>query len=154
MSPTANTIHGARAKLFIDGKACGIFNSVNYSLAYDMQPVYILGRFSPSEIVATGQEAINIAASGFRIFDRGPHVSAKVPHLQDLLGLGEISLAIEDRENPGKPIMTVVGVKVQGYSTSINARAVQEISVTFIGLRLSDESGSNDEEGSALDITS
>ena len=145
--PVANTMHGARAILKIDGKKVGIFNSASWGMQIDMQPIFILGRFSPAEIVPTGQEAVSVTATGFRIYGRSPHVVAGLSTLQDLLtDPGLTSLTIEDRQN-GANIMLVEGVRVAGYSTSVNARGVQEITVNFIGTKVSDESVTNTEAG-------
>jgi len=148
----AKTIHGARVRVKINGKSVGFFNSVTWGLNNDVQPLYILGRFSPAELVVTGQEAISLTATGFRIIDLGPHVVCGLPHLQDLLQDGGlVSLSVEDRIT-GKNIALVEDAKTAGYNTSVNARGVEELTVNWIGSRLSDESGP-DAEGDAANIT-
>jgi hypothetical protein len=139
MGTTAKVMHGARAQLYIDGKVVGVFSDCSWGLRYDAQPVYILGRFSPAEIGYTAQEAVQVTARGFRILDNGPHVTAKVPKLQDLLRHQDISLSIHDRQS-GTLIATVTGCRPVGYETSVSSRALQEMSVTFMGLMVSDES--------------
>lgn len=153
----AKTMHGARAKLGImdpvtgDVRIVGLFSNVSYGVAYDMQPIYTLGRFSPAEIVPTGQEAVSVTATGFRIVDNGPHVAAKVPKLQDLLNHEDLSLALIDRQT-GKQIMTVFNVRPTGYQTTVGARGVQEITVNFIGIKIEDESGDQEETPGATSI--
>ena len=150
MGQQAQTFHGSRAKLLIDGEVIGIFNNVSYGVNYDANPIHILGRFSPAEIVLTGQDAITVQASGFRIIDKGPYnkiQGAKVPQLQDLLNHEDISLAVIDRQT-GKQIMSVVGVRPTGFNSTLNARGVTEIQVTFVGTVLSDEEGDQQEGGS------
>lgn len=147
----AKVMHGARAQLIVGGNKVGIFNSVSYGLAYDTQDVFILGRFSPAEIGYVAQEAVSITASGWRIIDAGPHDTqgAQVPHLQDLLTHNDISLAIYDRLT-NKQVATITGVRPTGYSTSISQRQMQEITVNFKGLLVSDESQpQNAENGGA-----
>lgn len=155
----AKTMHGARAKLAIvsgtDFKVVGLFSNVSYGVTYDMQPIYILGKHAPAEIVPTGQEAVTVTATGFRIVDNGPHVAGKVPKLQDLLNHEDLGLAIIDRQT-GRTIMQVFNVRPTGYQTTVGARGVQEITVNFIGIRIQDESGDQSEtagEQSATDIT-
>lgn len=150
MGNKAETFHGSRAKILIDGKVIGIFNTVSYGVNYDANPIHILGSFAPKEIVLTGQDAITVQASGFRIIGKGPYNKvdgAKVPQLQDLLNHEDISLAIIDRQT-GAQIMSVVGVRPSGFNTTINARGVTEIQVTFMGTVLSDEEGDQAEGGS------
>lgn len=148
----AQTVHGARAKLIIDGTLQGSFSNVSYGLTYDMQPIYTLGRFSPAEIVPVGQEAIAISATGFRIVGNGPHVAAKVPKLQDLLQHEDIELTIEDRQT-NQATFKVVGVRPTGYTTAIGARGVQEITVNFLGIRQSDESDGNEGQSESAGAT-
>jgi hypothetical protein len=148
---TAKVMHGARAQLIIDGKTIGIFSDCSWGLRYDAQPVYILGRFSPAEIGYTAQEAVQVTARGFRILDHGPHADAAVPKLQDLLNHNDITLAIYDRQNDQK-IATISGCRPVGYETSVSSRALQEMSVTFMGLLVDDESATNAETVGATDL--
>jgi hypothetical protein len=146
----AKTMTGARAQLIVadpttgEGKVVGIFNNVSWGLAYDAQPVYILGRYSPAETVYTAQEAINISATGYRVVGAGAHVSAKVPNLNSLMAHEYMELAVYDRQSQ-KQIAKIHSVRPTGYSTSVAARGVQEISVNFIGLLVDDESTENTE---------
>ena len=148
----AKSMHGARAKVSITDPnsskpvVVGIFNSINYGLTYDVQPIFILGRYTAIESVYTGAEPVAISASGFRIIDLGPHVSARVPHLQELLNHEYIQLEVEDRQS-GKRICILKDCRPTGYSTSLSARNVEEITVNFIGLMVEDESGDNTEGG-------
>lgn len=154
----AKTMTGARAQLIISdpstqtGKVVGIFNNVSWGLAYDAQPIYVMGRHSAAEIVYTAQEAVNISASGFRIVDSGAHVSAKVPQLQDLLTSEYMSLAIFDRQT-SKMIAKMHSVVSLGYSTSITARGVQEISCNFMALLVDEENIENAEKAGASDLS-
>lgn len=148
MGTVARTMHGARAQLMIEGKVVGIFSSVNYGVRYDAQPINVLGRFSASEIVLSGMEPVAISATGFRVVDNGPYELAGVPRLQDLLNnSGELTLSLWDRQSK-KHIMTVVGVRPTGYSTSVSARSLQDLTVEFMGLRLSDEHDPNGQDES------
>lgn len=146
-------MHGSRAQLIVNGRIVGLFSNVSYGLSYDTVPSYILGRFSPAEITYVGQEAISVNASGFRVIDNGAFVAAGVPKLQDLMSFGDISLAIFDRQS-GKEVMTVVGVKPTGFNTGLAARSISDFSVSFLGLRLSDESGDANEAAGASDLNS
>ena len=135
----ALSMHGARAKVIVDGQVVGIFNSCSYGVAYDANPVYILGKFNPAEIALTGQEPISVQCGGFRVIDNGPYVIASVPKLQDLLNHEDITLSLVDRQS-GKTVMTVVGVRPTGYSTDVAARGLQSLNVSFQGTAMGDES--------------
>lgn len=151
---------GARAKLAIveNGRAryVGIFQSVSYGLTYGAEPVYVLGNYGPVEIEYTSQDAVSISCSGWRAVEHGPHKEASVPHLQDILLHEYMELMIEDRQSKetGKPdqiarVAKFRNVRPIGYSTSISARQLEEVTVQFLGIRVDDESGDNHESASA-----
>lgn len=149
MGVKSKTMHGSRAQLFIGEKLVGIFNNVSYGVQLDANPIFVLGRFSAAEIALTGMETINVSASGFRVVDNGPSVAAAFPKLQDLLNHEDITLALFDRQT-NKAVMTVVGVRPTSWNTSVGAKGVMDLSATFMGLRLSDESdeaGQNESPG-------
>jgi hypothetical protein len=134
----------------------GLFNNVSYGLTYDAQPAYILGRFGPAEIDYTAQEPVNITCSGWRVIDHGPHKDAKVPALRELLTHEYIQLAVVDRQPRADGSFTRIAtfkqVRPTGYSTTISARNLEEVTVTFVGVRVDDESESNEEAASALNL--
>lgn len=158
----SKTLHGARAVVWVGSTPIGIFNNIQYGVSYDLSPVFILGRLSAAELVYTGMEVINITASGFRVMDFGPFATVDndsgaslVPKLQDVLQHEDIVLSVHDRSEPDPAkslIMEVTNVKPQGFSTGNGARTLQEMTVTFLGLHLSDESGPNNEDPTAADL--
>lgn len=153
----AKTVTGARAQLMIvdpntgEGKVMGIFNNVSLGLTYGAEPIFILGRYSPAEIVYTSQEAVTVTASGWREVNFGPHVIAKVPRLQDLLQHEYIELAIFDRQT-NQRIAKIHSVRPTSWSTTIANRQPEEIQVTFLGLLVDDESVTNAETPGASDL--
>lgn len=146
----AKVMNGARAILGLvdpnSGAAgnVGVFNNVSYGLAYSAEPIYILGRYSPDEIVYTAQEAVTIQASGWRVIDEGPHVTMGMPTLSQLLNHEYLTLTILDRQT-NKTIAKIHSVRPISYSTSISNRQVEEVSVTFMGLLVDDETKVNAE---------
>lgn len=149
----SKVMNGARAKLGIYDPATGltrtvgIFNNVSFGLTFDAQPAYILGAYAPAEIDYTSQEPVSITASGWRVIDHGPHVEAGIPRLQDLLTHEYLELAIIDRQREagGKDgrITKFRQVRPTGYSTTISARQLEEITCTFMAIRVDDESTTN-----------
>lgn len=146
MGTKSLTMHGSRAKVFINGKVVGIFGNCSYGVRYDANPVFILGRFNPAEIALTGQEVIEVQCSGYRVVDNGPYKVASVPKLQDLLNHEDITLAIVDRQS-GKTLLTVYGVRPTGYSTEVASRQLQSLQVSFSGISLEDEAGEQGDNG-------
>lgn len=157
----SKVLHGARATLWIGSTIAGIFNSCQYGVQYDVQPAFILGRFSAAELVYTGMEVIGLTMSGFRVTDHGPfsvvdqETGARlVPRLQDLLNYDDIAVSLHDRleTDPSKPIMIVTMVKPVGFNSTMSARALSDLTVTMQGLHLSDEEGDNDESAGSSDL--
>lgn len=146
----SKVMHGARAKLMISdpstGKVdtVGIFSNVSFGVQYDVAPVFLLGRFSADELVYTGQEVVNINATGFRVIGSGPHKVAGVPELAELLSRGYLQMVVWDRGS-NQPIAKFHSVKAVGYSTTLSSRQLEEMSVSFVGLLVDDETGTNEE---------
>lgn len=146
------TVHGARALVYIagvnGGKPVGIFNSVSYSLTYDVQPINVLGRYSPVELVTTAQEAVPITCTGWRVMDFGPHEAGALPRLQDLLNEEYIELAILDRQT-GKRIAAFHQCRGTGMSGGISNRNASEVTVNYLGITMDDEGAETDDKKAA-----
>lgn len=137
---------GARAKVYVDNALVGIYETCTYNMNIGTEPIHLLGRYSPDEITPTSYEAVTINCSGFRVVGQGPHVLPKVPKLQDLLTLEAVTIAVVDRQT-GKTILTAIGCIPNSFNGNHNARATSRVTVNYTGLRLSDESGDQDENG-------
>lgn len=152
-------LNGARAKLGIYDPATGLtriiglFSDVSFGLQYDAQEAYILGRYSPAVTTYVGQNPVNITASGYRVVGHGPHAEAALPRLQDLLLHEYIELTIIDRQTEAlggdARIYKIHSVRPTGYSVSIGARQQTQMSMTFVGILVDDESVTNTETPSA-----
>lgn len=148
----SKVLHGARVQLMVGDEnganVVGIFTSCSYGMSYSTQPIYVMGANAPVEILQTAQEAIRVTATGWKVLDNGPHVSAKLPRLQDILTSGYIVLKLWDRET-NREIMTVTDVKVVGFDGGFHQSNPSDITVTFMGRLLSDETVANDERADA-----
>jgi hypothetical protein len=150
-NPTQKTMHGARAKVYIADPGSspvlvGIFNQIAWGYTYDVQPVHLLGRFGPAELVYTAQEPVSVSCQGFRVVGQGAHVQGRMPNKKDLLQHQYIQIVIEDRQT-GKTIATVRNCRPVSYSTTLNARNLEEISINYMGLVADDESSDNSDAG-------
>lgn len=144
---------GARGKLGIydpstnEVSVMGIFSSVSYGLQYDVQPAYILGRYSPAALEYTSQEPVNVTCSGWRVIGHGPHRDGKVPRLQELLTHEYLELAVIDRQletgSADARIGKIRGLRPTGYTTGLTARQLEEMTTTYVGLLIDDESTTN-----------
>jgi hypothetical protein len=142
----AKVLTGPRAVVSVDNQIVGLFESCTYGANVGTEPIHILGRFGPTEITPTSYEAVSINCSGFRVVGQGAHILPKFPRLQDLLNLGPVTISIRDRQT-GELIMTAIGCIPNSYSTGVNARATSRVQVSYIGLKVTDESGDQEEAG-------
>lgn len=141
---------GARAKIYVDNVLVGIFESCNYNTNIGVEAIHLLGRYSPDEITPTSYEAVTLSCSGFRVVESGVHVLPKFPKLQDLLTLEAVTIAVVDRQSK-KTILTAIGCVGTSMNGNHNARATSRVTVNYTGLRISDESGAQD-EGDAVSL--
>ena len=151
----AKTMSGARGKVFISDPnnggtpvLVGIFNSMSWGLNFEVRPVEILGRYSPDELVYVAQDAVSIQCSGFRVVDNGAHVAGRMPNLRDLLTHEYIQIVALDRQT-GKEIAKFHSVRPTSYQTTLSARNLEEISISYMGLLVDDESTTNVERADA-----
>lgn len=142
---------GSRAKVFVNNKLCGIYETCSYNMSVGTEPIHLLGRYSPDEITPTSYEAVTISCSGFRVVGQGPHVLPAVPKLQDLMALEGVTITVVDRQT-GQSILTAIGCIANSYSGNHNARATSRITINYTGLRLSDEEGAQDEAVGAVSL--
>ena len=143
----AKVFTGARAIVKVDNIPVGIFDSCSYAVNIGAEAIHILGRYSPAEITQTSYEAVTVNCSGFRIIGNGGHILPKMPKLQDLLQLENVTLSMVDRQDTAKPIMDVKNCIPTSYSTGANAKATSRIQITYLGTHAADESGAQDEGG-------
>lgn len=143
-------VHGARALVSIMDPTTGvstivgIFNNFSYGVTYDVQPAFILGRFSAAELGYTAMEPVQGTATGWRVVNHGPFVEPKLPQLQQLLSNPYIEIQVVDRQTLAT-IAQIHSVRASGFSTTIAARQLQEITMTYVGLLFDDESTTNAE---------
>lgn len=144
----AKTMTGSRAKVFIDKgngpTLVGMYDSISYGENIGTDAVFTLGRFSAHEVVPLSYEPIQVNCSGFRIIGDGVHVLPAFPKLQDLLNLEGVTITETDRQT-GEVIATIIGCIPQSWSGGNQAKSLSKISVSYIGIKMEDESGPNDE---------
>ena len=150
MSPPL-VLSGARAVVRINNKPIGMFSSFSYGLTFDVQAVYILGRYSAAETGYTAQEPVRCTASGWRVVGNGPHAAASMPNLRDLISHQYIQIDVLDRQS-GKVIAIIKDVRPETYSTTIAVKSLTEVTHTFVGLVVDDESTKNTESQGHTDL--
>lgn len=150
-------MHGARALVQIldpntnQPVTVGIFNNFSYGVNYDVQPAFILGRFSAAELAYTAMEPCQISAGAWRVIGHGAHVTAKLPKLADLLRHEYLEIQVVDRQT-GRPIAKIHSVRPSGMSTNLTARQLEEMTCTYVGLLVDDEDTVNAELPGSADL--
>lgn len=159
INPAASkVITGGRSVVSIQGPSggpvvIGIFDSCSISESISSEDIHLLGRFSADQIVLTAYNAVNVQCSGFRVYGYGVKALGQFPTLNQLLGLGPVTITVADRENPaGAPMATIIGCLPDTNSNSFQSRATSKISITYKGLALTDESAPNDSESGAVSL--
>ena len=139
------TLTGARAIIYVKGVMVGIFETCSYSASLGVEAIHILGAHGAQELVINSQEAVTITCGGFRLAGQGPTLLPAFPKLKDLLTFEAVQLVITDRQTKTN-ILVADGCIPNSYSGSHNARATSRISITYMGIRVTDENTVGDSE--------
>jgi hypothetical protein len=137
---------GARARFSIEGKKVGYATNVSGSTEIEYQPVDVLDNIETEEFAPTAYR-VSLQASTVRIVGETLKSQGFFPqsgtspaeHLQNILMLGDLVCTIEDSKT-GKVIMTMEQVKAASENFSINARGIVGADMSFVGVRIKDES--------------
>lgn len=142
----SDVLTGARAKVRIYNKqnkpvTIGLFNNCSWSIRQEKQPIFILGRYNPTEITPTTQEAVQMTLTGFRVVGKGPYAVMNATLLKDLLNEQDFTVEIVDRRNPQVPIFQAKGCRVTGWSSGVAARGISDVRIDVVGIVATDETG-------------
>lgn len=130
--------HGARAIVSVGTQVAGTFSSFSYSVSQDVQPAFILGSFTAAELTTTAQEPVSCSATGWRVVGNGPYQQAGMTRVQDLLTQPYTTITVLDRQT-GNVVAKIRSVKTASFSSTISTKAQTEVSYSFIGIMMDDE---------------
>lgn len=133
------TSTGARVVFRINGAKIAFANSVTYTVAHAHQPVDVLDQLEPSEYAETGY-TVNFTATMFRVSNQSAISLGLRPKLQDLLQQPELTAELIDRVS-GATLMLIERVKCTQEDLNIDARALGQLTLSFVGIKMSDEAG-------------
>lgn len=153
----SKVITGGRSVVSIDNgsgpQVIGIFDSCQISESISSEDIHLLGRYSPDEITLVSYNAVNVACTGFRVYGFGVKALGQFPTLNQLLGLGPVTITVADRENPsGAAMATIIGCLPDTNSNNFQSRATSKINITYKGVAVTDESSPNDAESGAVSL--
>ena len=106
----SSVMTGPRAIVKLNGATIGSFSQISFGQSYDSTPTFVLGRFSPVEIVISGADPVSISATGWRTVQTpgngagylgpyGQNSPIDMFKLQNLLEADGSTLHILDRRN-------------------------------------------------------
>jgi hypothetical protein len=147
MAEKGRTFTGARARLSLNGRKVGFATNVNGGEEIEYQPQEVLDNIEVDEWVPVAYRA-NLTASMIRIVGETLKSQGFFPqagsspeeHLTNILLQGDMVATIEDSKT-GRTVTTVEQVKVQSKNFTINARGIAAKDVTFVTVRMRDETG-------------
>jgi len=137
---------GARARFLVNGIKIGFATNVTVSeeIAYD--PVEVLDNIQVQEYVPTAYR-VTLTMSRIRIVGKTlksqgffPKIGGNAEeHLSNILTNGELVCTVEDNET-GTIMATFEQCKVASHNWTVNARGIVGNDVTFVCIRVKDES--------------
>jgi len=146
MAEKGRTFTGARARFSINGKKVGFATNVSGSEEIEYQPIEVLDNIEIEEFVPVAYR-VTFTASMVRIIGETIKSEGFFPqagtspeeHLTNILLQGDMVCTIEDSKS-SRIMMTLEQVKIQSRNFTINARGVVGKDVTFVAVRMRDES--------------
>lgn len=146
MATKGRLFTGARARFSIEGKKVGYARTVNVTEEIQYDPVEVLDNIEVEEHVPIAYR-VTFTAGMFRIIGETikslgffPNVGGNVnEHLENILVSGDLVATVEDTAT-GKTFATLEQVKVASHNWTIDARGVVGEEMTFVAIRVKDES--------------
>lgn len=146
MPEKGRVFSGARARLMLEGVKVGYCTNVAGSEEIQYDPVEVLDNIQVEEFVPIAYR-VTFTASLVRIIGETVKSLGWFPqqgrspedHLQNILVSGELVAVIEDNKT-GRAMMTLEQVKVASHNFTVNARGVVGQDLTFVAVRMKDES--------------
>ena len=124
--------------------------SYNYSI--DVQPIFLLGRYSAASLDNVSVDTVHISCSGWRVVNHGPMAEGHFPRLDQLAKAGYLSLQILDRQSD-TTIASITSVRPASYSAGFTMRTLSTIDMSYVGILVSDETAKdNDEDALAMSL--
>lgn len=142
MALAGRTVTGARCKLLINGVEVGFATGISITENIAQQPIDVLGEIDSVEIEPTGR-SVTMNANMVRIksqtlqslgvwpaVDKGTVEAVNFPAMDGL---------VLDAVDDNTVLYKVEGLKCQNRSLNVDSRGIMSLNVSFMGLRLFDE---------------
>lgn len=135
----SKTQTGARTIFRINGQKVAFASDCSYNITHDHVPIDVLDQINATEYAEVGYSC-NFSCNTFRVPGLSPIDQGFMPKLEGILTQSELTAELVDKIT-GKTLLRVVGVKCTGRSGSLGARSAGTETLSFVGLKASDEAG-------------
>jgi len=135
----SQTTTGARVVFRVNGQKIAFANALNYTVAHAHQPVDVLDQLTPAEYAETGY-TVNFTATMFRVSNQSAISLGLRPKLQNILTQPELTAELIDRIT-GATIFLIQRVKCTQEDFNVDARSLAQLTLSFVGIKMSDEAG-------------
>jgi hypothetical protein len=130
---------GPRARFKLEGKTIGYAGGVSGEESIDYEPVDVIDLLEVKEHVPVAYRA-TLNAQVFRIIGNSLKAQGIFPTPSKIINSSSMTAAIEDAEITGNTIALFTGVRTAGHTFDITARGLVSENVTFVAIRVADES--------------
>lgn len=149
MAEKGRLFTGARARFSLEGTKVGYARNVSVTEEIQYDAVEILDNIEVEEFVAVAYR-VTFTASQFRVIGETIKSQGWFPntgnnteeHLENILVTGDLVATVEDTKT-SKIFATIEQVKVASHNWTIDARGVVGEDLTFVAIRVKDESEVN-----------
>lgn len=132
------TFSGARCVFLINSTPVAFAGGVSAEEMIDHEPVDVLALLEVREFVPVAYRT-SLNAQVFRVVGESLKKLGILPRQEDIITSGDLEAALQDRVT-GETIALFQGVRASGHSWDVTARGIVQDQVSFVSIRVLDES--------------
>jgi len=136
--PASATFSGARAIFLVNSVPVAFAGGVSGEETVDYEPVDVLGLLEVKEHVPVAYRT-SLNAQMFRVIGTSIKQIGILPQLQDIINSDDLTAAIQDSVTQSTMAL-FQGVRCSGHSFDVTARGLVQENVTFVAIKVQDES--------------
>jgi len=136
--PASATFSGARAIFLINNVPIAFAGGVSGEETVDYEPVDVLGMLEVKEHVPVAYRT-SLNAQMFRVIGQSIKALGILPRLQDIINSDDLLAALKDTGTVSTMAL-FQGVRCSGHSFDVTARGLVQENVTFVCIKIQDES--------------
>jgi len=134
----SNTFSGARAIFLIDSVPVAFAGGVSGEETVEYEPIDVLGMLEVREHVPVAYRT-SLNAQVFRVIGNSIKAQGILPRLEDIITSPDLSAAITDTVTRATMAL-FQGVRCSGHTFDVTARGIVQENVTFVAIKVRDES--------------